>query len=64
VITVLHTIFIWGPLVSNEKEREEIVQMLADFERDHVWPTAWVINKVRAEWRNSGVSTSISPMEQ
>ncbi|KAF3047682.1 hypothetical protein E8E12_011367 [Didymella heteroderae] len=49
-ITLCHTIFIWGPLVSEAREREEIVHLLKDFEQKHVWPTAWIVNALRAEW--------------
>ncbi|KAF1946679.1 hypothetical protein EJ02DRAFT_366843 [Clathrospora elynae] len=49
-ITVCHTIFIWGPLVSDPRERDEIVQLLADFEKKHVWPTTWIINALKSEW--------------
>ncbi|XP_014553323.1 hypothetical protein COCVIDRAFT_40633 [Bipolaris victoriae FI3] len=63
-ITVRHTVFIWGPLVSSEKQRKEIIEILADFERDHVWPTAWLINALRNEWDMSGASTASSPMKQ
>ena len=49
-ITVCHTIFIWGPLVSNPTERDEIVQLLVDFENNHLWPTTWIINALKKEW--------------
>ncbi|KAH7394079.1 hypothetical protein DE146DRAFT_765693 [Phaeosphaeria sp. MPI-PUGE-AT-0046c] len=49
-ITVCHSIFIWGPLVSELVERNDIVQLLVDFERNHLWPTTWIINALRQEW--------------
>ncbi|KAF3004873.1 hypothetical protein E8E13_005830 [Curvularia kusanoi] len=49
-IILCHTIFIWGPLVSNPKERIEVVQLLEDFERANVWPTAWIIAALKVEW--------------
>jgi hypothetical protein len=58
---VCHTIFIWGPLVSDLKEREEIVRLLANFEKNHVWPTTWIIDALKAEWGISA-SSSTSPV--
>jgi hypothetical protein len=49
-ITVCHTIFIWGPLVCDPKERDQVVQLLSDFEKNHVWPTTWISNALKAEW--------------
>ncbi|KAF2033358.1 hypothetical protein EK21DRAFT_58774 [Setomelanomma holmii] len=49
-VTVCHTIFIWGPLVSDLKEREAVVQLLIDFEDNHLWPTTWIINALKKEW--------------
>ncbi|CAG5188981.1 uncharacterized protein ALTATR162_LOCUS12076 [Alternaria atra] len=54
-ITVCHTIFIWGPLVCNSGERDQVVQILSNFEKHHVWPTTWIINALKAEW---GIPTS------
>jgi hypothetical protein len=49
-ITVCHTIFIWGPLVTDPTERDELVQLLVDFENNHFWPTSWIIKAVKREW--------------
>ncbi|KAH7378844.1 hypothetical protein BKA66DRAFT_421085 [Pyrenochaeta sp. MPI-SDFR-AT-0127] len=49
-ITVCHTIFIWGPLVSAPKEQDELVQLLNRFEETHLWPTTWIINALKLEW--------------
>jgi hypothetical protein len=49
-ITVCHTIFIWGPLVSDLKERAAVVQLLINFEENHLWPTTWIINALKKEW--------------
>jgi hypothetical protein len=49
-MTVCHTIFIWGPLVTDPTERDEIIQLLVDFENNHFWPTTWIINAVKREW--------------
>jgi len=49
-IILCHTIFIWGPLLLDLNERNEIVQLLEDFERLNVWPTAWIITALKMEW--------------
>jgi hypothetical protein len=36
--------------VLESQERDEVVQLLEDFERTHVWPTAWIVNALKAEW--------------
>ncbi|KAH6872616.1 hypothetical protein BKA58DRAFT_438723 [Alternaria rosae] len=58
-ITVCHTIFIWGPLVCDPKERDQVVQLLNNFEKNHVWPTTWISNALKAEW---GIPTSSTPV--
>jgi len=58
-ITVCHTIFIWGPLVCDPKERDQVVQLLNDFEKNHVWPTTWISNALKAEW---GIPTPSAPV--
>jgi hypothetical protein len=57
-ITVCHTIFIWGPLVCDPSERDQVVQLLNNFEKNHVWPTTWISNALKAEWGISDTSTS------
>jgi hypothetical protein len=59
-IAVCHTIFIWGPLVSDPKERNEVVQILTNFERNHVWPTTWIVNALKKEWGVTSTSSSTS----
>lgn len=49
-IILCHTIFIWGPLVTEARERDEVVQLLSEFEKLHVWPTAWIISALTSEW--------------
>ncbi|KAL6709445.1 hypothetical protein ACN47E_001380 [Coniothyrium glycines] len=49
-ITVCHTIFIWGPLVSDPRERNEVLQLLVNFEVNHIWPTTWIISALKTEW--------------
>ncbi|CAO2656288.1 Nn.00g050910.m01.CDS01 [Neocucurbitaria sp. VM-36] len=50
LITLCHTIFIWGPLVSSPIEREEVIELLVNFETIHLWPTTWIINALKGEW--------------
>ncbi|CAE7176213.1 hypothetical protein PTNB85_03240 [Pyrenophora teres f. teres] len=57
-ITVCHTIFIWGPLVLDPIERGQVVEILTNFEKNHVWPTTWIINAVKDEWGVSATSAS------
>lgn len=49
-IMLCHTIFIWAPLVTEPKEREEILQLLVKFEETHFWPTTWIISAVKNQW--------------
>jgi hypothetical protein len=49
-ITVCHSIFIWGPFVTDPRERAEVVQLLRNFEANHLWPTTWIINALQNEW--------------
>jgi hypothetical protein len=49
-ITFCHSIFIWGPFVSDPHEQREVVQLLTNFETNHLWPTTWIINALKKEW--------------
>ncbi|KAI8939425.1 hypothetical protein NX059_003205 [Plenodomus lindquistii] len=49
-ITFCHTIFIWGPLVTDPDEREVILQLLVDFEKSNVWPTTWIVSAIKIQW--------------
>ncbi|KAF1838026.1 hypothetical protein BDW02DRAFT_595117 [Decorospora gaudefroyi] len=57
-IAVCHSIFIWGPLVFDPRERDQVVQILTDFERNHVWPTTWIVNALKTEWGISPTSST------
>jgi hypothetical protein len=50
LIILCHTIFIWGPLLFDADERDEVLDLFATFQRTHKWPTAWIIGALRAEW--------------
>ncbi|KAF2122548.1 hypothetical protein BDV96DRAFT_639128 [Lophiotrema nucula] len=49
-IVLCHSVFIWGPLMLEQLERDRVLQLLTTFENDHVWPTAWIVNALKAEW--------------
>ena len=49
-ITVCHTVFLWGPLLIDLNERNELLQLLIDLENNHVWPTTWIINALKRKW--------------
>lgn len=34
----------------DQEEREQVVQLLVDFEKEHVWPTTWIINALKQQW--------------
>ncbi|KAF2641427.1 hypothetical protein P280DRAFT_398590 [Massarina eburnea CBS 473.64] len=50
LITLCHTMFIWGPLMSDSDEQNELLEILADFEKTQTWPTTWIANALRKEW--------------
>lgn len=50
MITLCHTCFIWGPLVTDVLEQEALTGMLVQFEFKHSWPTAWIIEALRSQW--------------
>ncbi|KAG9253153.1 uncharacterized protein F5Z01DRAFT_175953 [Emericellopsis atlantica] len=51
-ITLCHTVFVWGALIKDVREREGLVLLLHELERDHAWPTAWIISSLRDEWNS------------
>ncbi|KAJ4985008.1 arca-like protein [Stagonosporopsis vannaccii] len=50
LIILSHTVFIWGPLLSDPGEQKEIVKMLQYFENTHAWRTAWIVDALKGEW--------------
>ena len=50
LIILCHTVFIWGPLVSEPAERKEIIHMLNEFEEQHSWRTEWIVEALKTEW--------------
>ncbi|KAF1973597.1 hypothetical protein BU23DRAFT_133553 [Bimuria novae-zelandiae CBS 107.79] len=50
LITFCHTIFVWGPILTDATERDEVLGILANLERAQRWPTAWIISALKTEW--------------
>ncbi|ORY02664.1 hypothetical protein BCR34DRAFT_79550 [Clohesyomyces aquaticus] len=50
LITLCHSVFIWGPLMTDAVERQGVLRLLTNFEDAHVWPTTWIANALREEW--------------
>ncbi|KAF2869047.1 hypothetical protein BDV95DRAFT_499199 [Massariosphaeria phaeospora] len=50
LITLCHSVFIWGPILSHPEERIEVIQLLSNLENDHVWPTTWIVNELKSQW--------------
>ncbi|KAF1956781.1 hypothetical protein CC80DRAFT_562484 [Byssothecium circinans] len=55
LITLCHTLFIWGPLLSDRAEQAELLEILADFEKTQTWPTTWIMNALKKEWAVEGL---------
>ncbi|KAK4141687.1 uncharacterized protein C8A04DRAFT_30673 [Dichotomopilus funicola] len=55
-ITLCHSLFLWGGLLDDPRERAGVVQLLEELERDHAWPTAWIISLLREEWGTTDVN--------
>lgn len=36
--------------MTDERERTCVLEMLAEFEVAHSWPTAWIATALRKEW--------------
>jgi hypothetical protein len=39
--------------MTDDAERQEVIQMLQDMEKAHAWPTTWIINSLKEEWATS-----------
>ncbi|KAF2844184.1 hypothetical protein T440DRAFT_526595, partial [Plenodomus tracheiphilus IPT5] len=50
LVILCHTVFIWGPLLSNPEKRIEVIHLLILFEQDHSWGTAWIVTALKIEW--------------
>ncbi|KAK4243654.1 hypothetical protein C7999DRAFT_18025 [Corynascus novoguineensis] len=49
-ITLCQSLFLWGGLLDDPRERTCLVQLLEELEQDHAWPTAWIISLLKEEW--------------
>lgn len=36
--------------MTNPVEQAGLTQLLQELERDHAWPTAWIISSLNEEW--------------
>lgn len=50
LIILCHTVFIWGPLMTDRREREEVLRLLGIFEDKHQWRTSWIVEALKEEW--------------
>ena len=41
----------WGPLLTDGRERREVLGILVGLETAHRWPTEWIVNALKKEWR-------------
>ncbi|KAF2855187.1 hypothetical protein T440DRAFT_551441 [Plenodomus tracheiphilus IPT5] len=53
LIIMSHTVFVWGPLLSNSTKRGEVIHLLESFEKYHNWSTKWITNLLQAEWNGA-----------
>jgi len=51
-ITLCQSLFLWGGLLDDPRERTCLVQLLEELEQNHAWPTAWIISLLKEEWGN------------
>ena len=49
-ILLCHTVFMWGPLLHDAKERSEVIVLLTEFAKVHRWSTAWIVEALTKEW--------------
>ncbi|KAK3297930.1 uncharacterized protein B0H64DRAFT_458548 [Chaetomium fimeti] len=49
-ITLCHSLFLWGGLLDDPRERACLLELLQEVEHDHAWPTAWIISLLEKEW--------------
>ncbi|CBX97028.1 hypothetical protein IAQ61_008026 [Plenodomus lingam] len=49
-IIVCHTVFIWGPLLSNSAKRQKVIYLLETFQNSHFWGTSWIVSALKTEW--------------
>lgn len=49
-IALCHSVFLWGALLDDACERSSLMRLLQELEREHAWPTAWVVSALREEW--------------
>ncbi|KAF2843844.1 hypothetical protein T440DRAFT_131746, partial [Plenodomus tracheiphilus IPT5] len=50
LILLCQSALIWGPLLFDSEERNEVILLLADFEMSHNWSTTWIVSALRSTW--------------
>ncbi|KAF2661484.1 hypothetical protein K491DRAFT_710709 [Lophiostoma macrostomum CBS 122681] len=50
LILLCHTVFIWGALMYQPRERNAVIELLTTLESVHSWPTAWIVALLTEEW--------------
>jgi hypothetical protein len=50
LILLCHTVFIWGALMVEPRERNAVIELLTQFESVHSWPTGWIVDALTKEW--------------
>lgn len=36
--------------MTDQYERDGVIQLLVNVEKEHTWPTAWIIQSLKEEW--------------
>jgi len=49
-MTLCHSVFIWGPFISDQKERDTLLTILGELEEKHSWPTTWITKQLKDQW--------------
>jgi hypothetical protein len=44
-----------GPLMTDHAQQEALMRLLEKFEMEHAWPTHWIIDALKREWRHGDV---------
>lgn len=55
MIVLSHTVFIWGPLLGPQ-EQKEVIHLLESFEQTHAWRTSWIVDLLKEQWNTDEVA--------
>lgn len=42
-----------APLMVDRQQRDTLLQMLLKMETDHAWPTIWIVESLKREWKRT-----------